>query len=62
MPGTVLPEAEWEKCINAIKNIPRAGFVVASGSLPPEFLQTFTGNLAAVARARNLSWILQEML
>ena len=57
MPGTVLLEAEWKKCIDAIENIPEAGFVVASGSLPPGVPADIYRQLAAITRRKGAKFV-----
>ncbi len=57
MPGSVLLEAEWKKCIAAIENIPEAGFVVASGSLPPGVPADIYRQLAAITRRKGAKFV-----
>lgn len=57
MPGTVLLEAEWKKCLDAIENVPEAGFVVASGSLPPGVPADIYRRLAAITRRKGAKFV-----
>ena len=42
LPGAPLRETEWKECLNAVAHTEAAPFLVASGSLPPMCLKTFT--------------------
>ncbi|SDJ97899.1 6-phosphofructokinase [Cryobacterium psychrotolerans] len=52
--GPELSEAEWRACLAAVEEaIPAAGYVVASGSLPPGVPHDFYARVASLARARD---------
>lgn len=47
LPGPTLGEAEWSACLSALSDcMPRGGFLVASGSLPPGVPRDFYAQLA----------------
>ncbi|WP_367640730.1 1-phosphofructokinase family hexose kinase [Microbacterium sp. SYP-A9085] len=47
LPGPQLSESEWRACLSAVvDNLPRGGYLVASGSLPPGVPEDFYGVLA----------------
>jgi 6-phosphofructokinase 2 len=51
MPGPLLQETEWSKCLARVSEIdPRPDYIVASGSLPPGVPEDFYARLARVAR------------
>ena len=53
MPGTTLTEKEWKKCLQAVEDIPIAGFIIASGSLPPGVPNDMYAALAKIAKTKN---------
>ena len=57
MPGTELSEMEWKACLNAVKQIKDAAFIIASGSLPPGVPPSIYGTLARIARANHAKFI-----
>jgi 6-phosphofructokinase 2 len=53
MPGPMLGETDWRRCLAEISNIiPQVDFLVASGSLPPGVPPDFYGRLAKLAKER----------
>jgi 6-phosphofructokinase 2 len=57
MPGTALTENEWKKCLQAVEDIPDAGFIIASGSLPPGVPDDIYAALAKMAKRKNAKFI-----
>lgn len=52
--GPELSEPEWRACLSAIADdLPRGGYLVASGSLPPGVPHDFYAQAARVAKARD---------
>jgi 6-phosphofructokinase 2 len=50
LPGPRLSEAEWQACLSAVADrLPRGGYLIASGSLPPGVPEDFYAMLARVA-------------
>ena len=50
LPGPHLSEAEWQACLSAVADrLPRGGYLIASGSLPPGVPEDFYAMLARVA-------------
>jgi 6-phosphofructokinase 2 len=50
LPGPELREPEWRACLSVVgDNLPRGGFLVASGSLPPGVPVDFYARLARIA-------------
>lgn len=50
-PGALLTEFEWQQCLEAVRRVaPRAGFVIASGSLPAGVPADFYGRVAGAAK------------
>ncbi|MBC9881156.1 1-phosphofructokinase family hexose kinase [Bradyrhizobium sp. INPA01-394B] len=50
-PGACLSEFEWRQCLDAIARLsPQAGFVVASGSLPPGAPADFYGRVVRASK------------
>lgn len=59
MPGPMLAEAGWRRCLEEIANLPsRFDYLVARGSLPPGVPPDFYGQLARLAKKRNVRLIL----
>ncbi len=50
MPGTLLLENEWQKCLEAVENLKDAEFIIASGSLPPGVPLNIYAQLAKIAK------------
>jgi len=50
MPGTLLQDNEWEKCIQAVAAIEDVEFIVASGSLPPGVPTDIYAQLAKITK------------
>ena len=51
LPGPTLGEHDQERCLDALASLmPQAGFVVASGSLPPGVADDFYARVAALAQ------------
>jgi 6-phosphofructokinase 2 len=57
MPGTTLTEKEWKKCLQAVEDIPDAGFIIASGSLPPGVPDDIYAALAKIAKTKQARFI-----
>ncbi|WP_026898791.1 1-phosphofructokinase family hexose kinase [Daejeonella oryzae] len=57
MPGTQLSEEEWKKCLKAVEENDSAGFIVASGSLPPGVPADIYAQLAKIAKSINAKLI-----
>lgn len=57
MPGTPLQEREWQQCLQAVAEAENAGFVVASGSLPPGVPMDIYARLAKLCRKINAKFI-----
>ena len=50
LPGPLMREPEWRACLSVVgDNLPRGGFLVASGSLPPGVPVDFYAMLARIA-------------
>jgi 6-phosphofructokinase 2 len=59
MPGPVLAEDEWRRCLDAVRGFePAPEFVVASGSLPPGAPTDFFARVALVAREHGSKFLL----
>lgn len=55
LPGPFLREREWQACLSAVEDLlPRGGYLVASGSLPPGVPTDFYATLARRASARDV--------
>jgi 6-phosphofructokinase 2 len=51
MPGPVLRDVEWQRCLDEMSNIdPKPHYTVASGSLPPGVPEDFYARVARLAR------------
>jgi len=57
MPGTELSEMEWKACLDAVKQLKDAAFIIASGSLPPGVPPSVYGILARIARTNHAKFI-----
>jgi len=57
MPGTELREEEWERCLKATEGINNAGYIIASGSLPPGIPADIYARLARIAGRKNAKFI-----
>ena len=54
LPGPTLREPEWRACLSAVvDHLPRGGFLVASGSLPPGVPLDFYAQLARISSTQN---------
>lgn len=61
LPGPVLREEDWRRCLEAIEAFhPFPAFLVASGSLPPGVPEDFHSRLAALARRRGARLVLDS--
>ncbi|MDO9573056.1 MAG: 1-phosphofructokinase family hexose kinase [Candidatus Omnitrophota bacterium] len=72
MPGPVLGEEEWQKCLDTLRNVkPKPDYIVASGSLPSGVSVDFYARVARIGKERgsrviidapseNLKPVLQE--
>lgn len=50
LPGPTLVEAEWRACLAAVdEHLPRGGYLIASGSIPPGVPEDFYARLARAA-------------
>ena len=56
-PGTPLSQHEWEQCLTAIEGINDAGFIIASGSLPPGVPKDIYARIARIAKTKNAKFI-----
>lgn len=55
LPGPALREPEWRACLSVVgDNLPRGGFLVASGSLPPGVPVDFYARLARIAADQDI--------
>ena len=50
MPGPIIKEEEWQKCIDVLSKANEVDYIVVSGSLPEGVPTDFIGRVAAVAR------------
>lgn len=57
MPGAFLSEREWQLCLEAVDRMNDAGFIVASGSLPPGVPDTIYADLARIAKNKKAKFI-----
>jgi 6-phosphofructokinase 2 len=57
MPGTVLSQEEWKRCLQAVEEIKDAAFIIASGSLPPGVPMDIYARLARIAKIKNAKFI-----
>jgi 6-phosphofructokinase 2 len=57
MPGTMLTEKEWKGCLAAVEDLQDAGFIVASGSLPPGVPMNIYAQIAKIAHKKNAKFI-----
>lgn len=59
MPGTELSESELQQCLDAVRNLPEeVEYLVASGSLPPGAPVDFYGQVAKIAREKNIKCVI----
>lgn len=56
-PGTFLSESEWQQCVKFVEEEPEIDFVVASGSLPPGVPLDIYATIAAIAKKKKASFI-----
>ena len=59
MPGQELEVDEWEKCLQAIRDCD-AGFIVASGSLPPGVPVDILARISKIAKNKNSRFIVDS--
>ncbi|MBL7701939.1 MAG: 1-phosphofructokinase family hexose kinase [Ferruginibacter sp.] len=57
MPGTVLTDTEWKKCLDAVETMNDMEFIIASGSLPPGVPDGIYASLAKAAKLKNAKFI-----
>lgn len=57
VPGPVLYEHELNEIRSVINNLQSISFLICSGSLPPEVPDDFVGEIAAIARRREIKFI-----
>jgi 6-phosphofructokinase 2 len=51
MPGPTLSAGEWQQCLDALAGIvPRPGYIIASGSLPPGVPEEFYARVARIGK------------
>lgn len=61
MPGPQLVESDWQACLERLRAaLPRNGFVVASGSLPPGVPRDFYARVARIVRASGNAFVLDS--
>jgi len=61
MPGPVLSEKEWNKCLEDIASFqPSPEYIIASGSLPPEIPDDFYHRIAEIAQNIDSRFILDS--
>jgi 6-phosphofructokinase 2 len=53
MPGPVVQEHEWQKCLDILEKSSGVEYIVASGSLPEGVPADFFGRLAAISKKMN---------
>lgn len=59
MPGPLLSEEEWRRCLESLeKGLEGAKYVIASGSLPPGVPTDFFADIARLCRAKGVRFIL----
>ena len=59
MPGAALEETEWQRCLERLSRLPaKAGYLVASGSLPPGVPEDFLARVVRVARQLGTRFVL----
>lgn len=61
MPGPTINEKEWQELLDKIELIieaEKAGYIIASGSLPPGMPEDFFGRIALIAKDKNVKFIL----
>lgn len=59
MPGSKIGKEELQKCLEALKNLPDdVEYLVASGSLPPGAPEDFYGEIAKIAKQRNIKCVI----
>jgi len=58
MPGPVLCEKEWQKCLDALKGaVPKPNYIVASGSLPSGVPADFYARVARIGKEKGIKVI-----
>ncbi|MGP0092155.1 MAG: 1-phosphofructokinase family hexose kinase [Xanthobacteraceae bacterium] len=58
LPGAPMCEDEWRACLQAVCEVGAAGFVVASGSLPPGVPDDFYARVARIAKEHGSKMVL----
>lgn len=58
MPGPVIHESEWKKCLDSINSINEISYIVASGSLTTGIPFDFFAQLALIAKQKNIKLVL----
>jgi 6-phosphofructokinase 2 len=58
MPSTGLRKSEWQQCLHEIDKINNIGYIVASGSLPPNVPISIFAQLAKMAKRKKAKFIL----
>lgn len=49
MPGTIIEDDEWQECLQMLRTLPDADYIVASGSLPPGVPVDIFARIASIA-------------
>lgn len=61
MPGDSLTEGELQQCLEAVESLPDGiGFLVASGSLPPDVPSDFYALVSNIAKKKGIKFILDS--
>ncbi|MBZ9731312.1 1-phosphofructokinase family hexose kinase [Salegentibacter sp. JZCK2] len=59
MPGSKISKEDLQKCLDALKELPDdVEYLVASGSLPPGAPDNFYGEIARIAKERNIKCVI----
>ena len=58
MPGPVVKETEWKKCLDKLSSLNNMEYIVASGSLTNGIPQDFFAHIAVIAKQKNAKLIL----
>lgn len=59
MPGSKVGKQELQKCLTAVRELPdKVEYLVASGSLPPGAPEDFYGQIARIAKKRNIKCVI----
>jgi 6-phosphofructokinase 2 len=58
MPGSTLAENEWKRCLQELEKLNDIDFIVASGSLSPGLPVNVFGQIAQIAKAKNIKLVI----